>query len=297
MNIHELADCCDAFFVSAVEHEEKGKYALAIADYTQAISIDPNDDMLYFSRGNAYAKMGDYDSAIADLTCAISIDPTFPHFYYIRGIMHSNKDDYKSAIADYVQAIKIDPCFAYGGIMKSESFYTPKITKQTYSKIINGLSELGWTIHDISEQLVIPESMTIEMIEGDKVDMETMSIVQDDYLDEKVHEAMRVPVPKNTIAIDQFLQGLEENTIHFDGFTVTYEKTSGHYSIENTNKSGCIVSTGFWGNKKHTYCAFTLFGCSFSSGVPSIRSTAPIYYWLDHITELESGFLAVGSED
>jgi tetratricopeptide (TPR) repeat protein len=54
---------------------DKGKYDEAIADYTKAISLDPNDATAYTNRGLAYESKGEVDRAIADYTKAIEINP------------------------------------------------------------------------------------------------------------------------------------------------------------------------------------------------------------------------------
>jgi tetratricopeptide (TPR) repeat protein len=157
------------YFLRGEAYASKGDYDSAIADYTRAISIDPNDTSSYFCRGDVYAKKEDYDSAIADLTRVISIDPTYPAVYNARGITHCNKGCYNSAIADYTQAIKIDPGFDFGhDICRGLYYNNSKIMKQTYSKLINGLAELGWTIDEISTHLVVSESF-VEAILKDKV--------------------------------------------------------------------------------------------------------------------------------
>jgi Flp pilus assembly protein TadD len=53
----------------------KGQYDLAIADYTQALHIDPNDASAYNNRGLAYHSKGQDDLAIADYTQALRINP------------------------------------------------------------------------------------------------------------------------------------------------------------------------------------------------------------------------------
>jgi tetratricopeptide (TPR) repeat protein len=88
---------------------DSGDYARAIADYDRAIDIDPQHEKAYYNRGNAYRDKGDYDVAIADYTQAIDIDPQYEKAYNNRGIAYSDKGDYDAAIADYTQAIDIDP--------------------------------------------------------------------------------------------------------------------------------------------------------------------------------------------
>jgi tetratricopeptide (TPR) repeat protein len=61
--------------IRGIAYGKKGEYDNAIADYTRAIEIDPNDAWAYCNRGGAYDEKGDYDKAIADYTQAIEIDP------------------------------------------------------------------------------------------------------------------------------------------------------------------------------------------------------------------------------
>ena len=49
----------------------------AIADYTEAINLDPKLALAYNNRGNAYADKNDYGRAIADYEAALRIDPNF----------------------------------------------------------------------------------------------------------------------------------------------------------------------------------------------------------------------------
>ena len=52
-----------------------GDYDSAIADYTQAIRLNPNDADAYYNRGNVYVKKGDFVKARADFEAALRIDP------------------------------------------------------------------------------------------------------------------------------------------------------------------------------------------------------------------------------
>jgi tetratricopeptide (TPR) repeat protein len=81
----------------------------AIADYTQAIKLAPNNAEAYHNRGFAYAEIGDYDEAIADYTRAIKLAPNNALYQNNRGFIYSEIGDCDNAIADYTRAINIEP--------------------------------------------------------------------------------------------------------------------------------------------------------------------------------------------
>lgn len=89
-----------------------------IADFTEAIRLDPKNVYAYNNRGLAYKAKGDNDRAIADLTAAIKIDP-LPHsdlpgsgfvsIYANRGLAFEAKGDLDRAIADFDEALRRAP--------------------------------------------------------------------------------------------------------------------------------------------------------------------------------------------
>jgi tetratricopeptide (TPR) repeat protein len=102
-----------AYFNRGVAQYNKKDYDRAIADYTQAIRLDPNYASAYYNRGLAYDYKKDYDKAIADYTEAIRLNPRYALAYNNRGYVYYNgKKDYNKAIADYTEAIRFDPNFA-----------------------------------------------------------------------------------------------------------------------------------------------------------------------------------------
>ncbi len=81
----------------------------AIADYTQALKINPNFDKAYYNRGIVHDELGDNQGAITDYTQAIRINPRYANAYNNRGRNRSRVGDMQGAIADYNQALKINP--------------------------------------------------------------------------------------------------------------------------------------------------------------------------------------------
>ena len=54
-------------------YADKGKRARAIAEYTKAIQLQPDDPMPYIFRAMVSREMGDLDSALADLNRSIEL--------------------------------------------------------------------------------------------------------------------------------------------------------------------------------------------------------------------------------
>ncbi|MFI4997232.1 MAG: tetratricopeptide repeat protein, partial [Hyphomicrobiales bacterium] len=63
------------------------------------------------NRGAAYGLRGDHDLALADFDNAIQLDPGFAAAYNLRSIAWRNKGDLDRAIADAGTAIRLNPSF------------------------------------------------------------------------------------------------------------------------------------------------------------------------------------------
>jgi tetratricopeptide (TPR) repeat protein len=95
-----------------VEWQAKGNYDRAIADYGEAIRLNPRHANAYSNRGIAWSAKGDNDRAIADYGEAIRLNPQYAYAYRNRGLAWRAKGDYDRAIADYGEAIRLNPQFA-----------------------------------------------------------------------------------------------------------------------------------------------------------------------------------------
>ena len=72
---------------------EIGDYDRAIADYTQAIQLKPDNADVRILRGLAYARSGDYDRAISDYTQAIQLNPDDAEVYVLCGLAYQEAGD------------------------------------------------------------------------------------------------------------------------------------------------------------------------------------------------------------
>src|SRR5258708_9370186 len=93
-------------------YREKGDLDHAIADFGEAIQIDPKHVMAFNNRGVVYSYKGDRDRAISDFNEAIRIDPKYPMAFINRRAASVDKGDIDPAIADYNAAIRLDPKYA-----------------------------------------------------------------------------------------------------------------------------------------------------------------------------------------
>ena len=116
-------DVAGAYYNRGNAYYYKGEYDRAIADYDQAVELQPDFAMAYYSRGNAYADTGDYDRAITNYDQAIELQPDYAGAYTTRGIAYHYKGEYDRAIADYDQAIELQPDVAGAYSNRGNAYY------------------------------------------------------------------------------------------------------------------------------------------------------------------------------
>jgi tetratricopeptide (TPR) repeat protein len=70
---HNAKTLARAHNARGVAYAKKRDYDRAIADYTRAVRLDPQDGYGFFHRGEAFHDTGDYGRAITDLSQAIAL--------------------------------------------------------------------------------------------------------------------------------------------------------------------------------------------------------------------------------
>jgi tetratricopeptide (TPR) repeat protein len=83
------------------------RYDLAIADYTQAIKLNPKVSNYYTYRANAYYSLKQYQLTIADLDRAIALAPEDPFTYALQGAAYLEIDRADLALKPLQQSINI----------------------------------------------------------------------------------------------------------------------------------------------------------------------------------------------
>jgi hypothetical protein len=102
-------DTAQAYLYRGDTAADSHEYDRAIADYTQAIHMQPDFAEAYNNRGYAYYWQGQYLNAIADYDRAIALRPTYPYAYNNRGAAYMASGDSERAIRDFDQAIHQQP--------------------------------------------------------------------------------------------------------------------------------------------------------------------------------------------
>ena len=95
-----------------ISKDDLKDYYGAIADFTKAISLNPDYAYAYYNRGLSKNYLKDYYGAIADFTKAISLNPDYVKAYYNRGNSKYGLKDYYGAITDFTKAISLKPDYA-----------------------------------------------------------------------------------------------------------------------------------------------------------------------------------------
>ena len=112
--------------------------ARGAGEQLRAITLEPDQFLVFYNRGVACERTGDFAHALSDLNEAVRLNPTDAQSYAVRGgiLIRSGKPD--AARTDFTSALKIDPAnqFASRGLSTlsgnhaGESIAEPEIGTQ-----------------------------------------------------------------------------------------------------------------------------------------------------------------------
>ena len=90
----------------------RGILSSALADYSKAISLQPNTAELWSDRGYVDLGQHDYSDAVKDEAQAIQLDPKLARAYYLRGVASADLGDRVNAVDDLHAAVGMDASLA-----------------------------------------------------------------------------------------------------------------------------------------------------------------------------------------
>ena len=88
---------------------DKADHDKAIADYSEAIRLDPKWERAYYYRGCEYLAKKKYDQAIADYTEVLRIAPNHIEALLNRGIAYQRTRHHEEAVNDFSKCIRLEP--------------------------------------------------------------------------------------------------------------------------------------------------------------------------------------------
>jgi hypothetical protein len=89
--------------------QDEGDLDGAIADFSRAMELAPDELAPVFNRGNARSLSGDVKGAVADYTEAVRIQPDFAAGYERRGMSRQRLGDLEGALGDLNTALELNP--------------------------------------------------------------------------------------------------------------------------------------------------------------------------------------------
>jgi lipoprotein NlpI len=95
-----------AFYNRGNAYVLKGDHDKAVADFDEALKLEPKNASIYNNRGNARNDKGESDAAMADFDAAIKTNPRYAAAYFNRGNAFAAKGETDRALKDYDAAIK-----------------------------------------------------------------------------------------------------------------------------------------------------------------------------------------------
>jgi len=101
---------CDSLLVrSGLAACGRRDFDSAVADYNQALEINPNNVDAYANRALAKVEKGDLAGALADFARALALNPNSADIHAGRALVRQIYGDFSGALADYDQVIELKP--------------------------------------------------------------------------------------------------------------------------------------------------------------------------------------------
>ncbi len=102
----------------------------ALADFEDAINLNPQRWQALHNRAVCYAMQGDFERALADFDRTIEIKPDYANARFNRGEIYYEQGEYRRAIDDYNQAIRLSPKDSAAFNSRGHSYYKLKDYRQ-----------------------------------------------------------------------------------------------------------------------------------------------------------------------
>ncbi len=101
------------YFTRGCVYKQFGMIEKSIEDYTKALELSSydNDSFIYYERGHAYEALGHYPQAIENYTKVVESGAQDAEIYLYRGNVYREMGDVDRSIEDFTKAINLNPQF------------------------------------------------------------------------------------------------------------------------------------------------------------------------------------------
>ena len=86
-----------------------GDYREAVAQYSNALTLDPDSKQSRFNRALAYYRLGNLKAALSDFTRVTELDPQHNKAQNYCGLIYLKQENYRKALEYFEKAISINP--------------------------------------------------------------------------------------------------------------------------------------------------------------------------------------------
>jgi lipoprotein NlpI/predicted aspartyl protease len=125
----------------------QGQYDKAIADFDEAIRLNPQDALTYGNRGYAWYRKGDNDRAIADYSEAIRLNPLGADYYLLRGYTQFGLGRFDASLPDLTESLRLNANQSYAIIWRylaQSRSGKPELAKSELSEKLGSLNKAKW---------------------------------------------------------------------------------------------------------------------------------------------------------
>lgn len=122
VRLSETPTSAQSFIDRGLVHLDGGQFEAAIADFSEAVKLDPKNSYGWANRGIARAWTSD-KGVDADLTQAAVLDPDNPVIPRARGLSAETRGDYNVAIQEYTKSIDKDSTNGFSFMHRASSYW------------------------------------------------------------------------------------------------------------------------------------------------------------------------------
>lgn len=97
----------ESFFRRGHAHMNKGDLASALSDFNQALTLDPGLSDAYLNRAEVHVLRGFDDLALVDFDTSLDLQPNLPEGYLHRGLCRVKRGNVQGAAADFRKVVHL----------------------------------------------------------------------------------------------------------------------------------------------------------------------------------------------